>query len=112
MDSAESQPPQLLLPEVYEDLRRLAASRLRHEKPGQTLQATALVHEAYLRVAKSSAEGIAPQFENRHHFFAAELLKLRYFVGFTIEEAADVLDMSPARLGVSGPSRKPGWPAN
>ena len=44
---------QSLLPLVYDDLRRLAAARLAHEKPGQTLQATALVHEAYLKLVDS-----------------------------------------------------------
>ena len=57
-----------LLPLVYEELRRLAAARLAHENPGQTLQATALVHEAYLRlIGREDAEC----WENRGHFFAA-----------------------------------------
>jgi len=56
-----------LLPLVYEELRLLAAQKLSHEPPGQTLQATALVHEAYLRLV-----GDEPQsWENRGHFFAA-----------------------------------------
>jgi RNA polymerase sigma factor (TIGR02999 family) len=56
-----------LLPLVYEELRILAAQKLSHESPGQTLQATALVHEAYLRLV-----GDEPQsWENRGHFFAA-----------------------------------------
>jgi RNA polymerase sigma factor (TIGR02999 family) len=139
---------------VYQHLRRLAASKLAHERPGQTLQATALVHEAWLRL-----EGDAGQhWDNQHHFFAAaaeamrrilienarrkqaarhggglqrtesapddlpitsgapddelvlvdeavdalaahdarkaELVKLRYFVGFSVEEAAAVLGLS------------------
>ena len=45
-----------LLPLVYDELRRLAAQKLAHEKPGQTLQATALVHEAYLRLVGTEAE--------------------------------------------------------
>jgi RNA polymerase sigma factor (TIGR02999 family) len=57
-----------LLPLVYQELRRLAARRLRRESPGQTLQATALVHEAYLRLIDG---GSNPCWENRHHFFAA-----------------------------------------
>src|SRR5262249_46596073 len=57
-----------LLPLVYDELRRLAAERLAHEKPGQTLQATALVHEAYLRLVDVDQ----PQLWNgRGHFFAA-----------------------------------------
>ena len=141
-----------LLPLVYDELRKLAAARLAREAPGHTLDATALVHEAYLRVAGEQ------QFDHRGHFFAAaaeamrrilvdnarrkraekhgggmnrhdaselpiaapepsedllaldealerfaafdpakaELVKLRYFVGLTIEEAADALDISPA----------------
>src|SRR5262245_5998526 len=54
-----------LLPLVYDELRKLAAQQLVQEKPGQTLQATALVHEAYLRLVGDQ------QFENRGHFFAA-----------------------------------------
>lgn len=141
-----------LLPLVYAELRSLAAARLAAEKPGHTLDATALVHEAYLRV------GGGEQFDHRGHFFAAaaeamrrilvdharrkraekhgggltrhdaddvplampepaediialdaaldrfaeidpqkaELVKLRYFAGLTIEESADVLGISPA----------------
>ena len=141
-----------LLPLVYDELRKLAAARLAHEAPGQTLDATALVHEAYLRLA-----GDQP-FDHRGHFFAAaaeamrrilverarrkkagkhgggwkrhdandvpvaapeppedlvaldealdrladldptkaELVKLRYFAGLTIEQAADALGISPA----------------
>lgn len=141
-----------LLPLVYAELRSLAAAKLAAEKPGHTLDATALVHEAYLRVGGSE------QFDHRGHFFAAaaeamrrvlvdharrkqaekrgggmarhaadelpitlpepaedlvaldaaldkfaeiepqkaELVKLRYFAGLTIEQAADVLGVSPA----------------
>ena len=149
-----------LLPLVYAELRRLAAAKLAHEKPGHTLEATALVHEAYLRLVGSpvaDAPG-SPRFDGRGHFFAAaaeamrrilvesarrknaekhggglhrhdaaeipvaapepaedlvaldealdrfaaidpqkaELVKLRYFAGLTIEEAADALGISPA----------------
>jgi RNA polymerase sigma factor (TIGR02999 family) len=140
-----------LLPLVYDELRRLAAARLAGERPGQTLDATALVHEAYLRLVP----GATPQaaFNGRGHFFgaaaeamrrilvesarrkarlkrggdghrvalpddlpapaapiedvlavdealdqfadrdpqAAELVKLHYFAGFTLEQAADLL---------------------
>src|SRR5690349_3971469 len=62
-----------LLPLVYEELRKLAAARMAHEKPGQTLQATALVHEAWLRLAGDTA----PQFENRAHFFGAAAEAMR-----------------------------------
>jgi RNA polymerase sigma factor (TIGR02999 family) len=143
-----------LLPLVYEELRKLAAQRLAQEKPGQTLQATALVHEAYLRLVDDDQ---AQHWNSRGHFFAAaaeamrqilvqnarrrsrvkhgggrtrinvddleiaaperseevlaldealtqlaaadaqaaELVKLRYFAGCTIPEAALVLGVSP-----------------
>jgi RNA polymerase sigma factor (TIGR02999 family) len=148
-----------LLPFVYDELRRLAAQKVAQEKPGQTLQATALVHEAYLRLV-ARGEGSAPRerhFADRRHFFAvaaeamrrilieqarrkgrqkrgggreraefdagevaapeprhdllaldealdrlaatdaqaAELVKLRYFVGLSLPEAAEVLNISP-----------------
>src|SRR5678816_4018423 len=56
-----------LLPLVYEELRRLAGAKMAHQSPGQTLQATALVHEAYLRLTG----GTRDQWENRAHFFRA-----------------------------------------
>ena len=142
-----------LLPLVYDELRRLAAQKLVHEKPGQTLQATALVHEAYLRLVDQDG---ARQWNGRKHFFAAaaeamrrilidnarskrrlkrggglrrvelegaevaaeasldellvideaiaklggedltaaELVKLRYFAGLSLEEAAEAVGMS------------------
>jgi RNA polymerase sigma factor (TIGR02999 family) len=149
-----------LLPLVYEELRRVAANRMAHEAPGQTLQPTALVHEAWVRLVGHED----PQWQNRAHFFGAaaeamrrilidnarrkrairhgggqqrvnlddveiaaaaeddeliavhealdklaahdpkkaELVKLRYFAGMTIEEAAKV-------LGVSEPTAKRYW---
>jgi len=148
----DSRPADQLLPLVYEQLRDLAAQQLAHEKAGQTLDATALVHEAYLRLV-----GVC-QFTDRRHFFRvaaeamrrilidrarqrqrvrhggacrqmplsgvespadappdellaldealerfaaadpakAELVKLRYFAGFSEEEAAAALDISRA----------------
>jgi len=142
-----------LLPLVYEELRKLAAKKLANEKPGQSLQATALVHDAYLRLVDVQA---AQSWNSRGHFFAAaaeamrrilverarrksrtrhgggldrrdldeldiaapapceeilaldqaldklstrnssaaELVKLRYFVGLTIVEAAEILGIS------------------
>jgi RNA polymerase sigma factor (TIGR02999 family) len=144
-----------LLPLVYDELRRLAGQKLAHEPPGQTLQATALVHEAYMRLVGQSA---GADWDGRRHFFAAaaeamrrilvesarrkksgkrgggqqrhdasriqlaapepcenlldldealdrlaaiepikaELVKLRYFAGLTIEQAAGALGISPA----------------
>jgi RNA polymerase sigma factor (TIGR02999 family) len=143
-----------LLPLVYDELRKLAATKLAQEKPGQTLQATALVHEAYVRLVDGSE---AQKWNSRGHFFgaaaeairrilveharskgrlkrggsgqrlelsavkvadseqgdlvlavddslaalaeqnaqAAELVKLRYFAGLTLPEAAAALDISP-----------------
>jgi RNA polymerase sigma factor (TIGR02999 family) len=144
-----------LLPLVYDELRRLAAQKLTQETPGQTLQATALVHEAYLRLVDAEQ---AQHWNSRGHFFAAaaeamrrilvenarrkaslkhgggcqrvnldeaapcvrepnqellslsdaldklaeedprkaELVKLRYFAGFSVQEAADLLGISRA----------------
>jgi RNA polymerase sigma factor (TIGR02999 family) len=142
-----------LLPVVYEELRRLASSKMAREAPGQTLQATALVHEAWIKLTGSDAK----RWKDRSHFFraaaeamrmilidkarrkatqkhgagferadfedsrieliapteealavhealdaltaedslAAEVVKLRYFVGLTIPEIADALGLSP-----------------
>jgi RNA polymerase sigma factor (TIGR02999 family) len=63
-----------LLPLVYEELRGLAVQKLAQEKPGQTLQATALVHEAYVRLVGSGAE---PRWNSRGHFFAAAAEAMR-----------------------------------
>jgi RNA polymerase sigma factor (TIGR02999 family) len=63
-----------LLPLVYDELRKLAAQRLAHEKPGQTLQATSLVHEAYLRLV--GADPNQP-WDSRGHFFAAAAEAMR-----------------------------------
>ncbi|MBE7502366.1 MAG: sigma-70 family RNA polymerase sigma factor [Verrucomicrobiales bacterium] len=69
----EAQAAEELLPLVYRELRKLAAHKMSHEAPGQTLQPTALVHEAWLRLAGSGAEG----WENRRHFFAAAAEAMR-----------------------------------
>ncbi len=63
-----------LLPLVYDELRKLAAQRLANEKPGQTLQPTALVHEAYLRLVGTEEER---RWDNRGHFFAAAAEAMR-----------------------------------
>jgi RNA polymerase sigma factor (TIGR02999 family) len=63
-----------LLPVVYEELRRLAAHRMKQEAPGHTLQATALVHEAWLRLLKPEEQA---RFQNRSHFFAAAAEAMR-----------------------------------
>ena len=69
-----------LLPLVYDELRKLAARKLAHEQPGQTLQATALVHEAYLRlvgIADESAKDGGRAWNSRGHFFAAAAEAMR-----------------------------------
>src|SRR5262245_11075386 len=62
-----------LLPLVYDELRKLAAQRLSREKPGQTLQATALVHEAYVRLVGPTNQ----KWDSRGHFFAAAAEAMR-----------------------------------
>jgi RNA polymerase sigma factor (TIGR02999 family) len=155
IEQGEPAAAEQLLPLVYDELRKLAAQQLAQEKPGQTLQATALVHEAYLRLV---ATGQARDWNGRTHFFRAaaeamrrilvdcarrkhsqkrggawrqvdlegvaevvgdpsddlvavhetlellahhdplkaELVKLRYFAGLSVEEAADLLGISRA----------------
>ena len=72
---AQPQAARRLLPLVYEELRRLAARSLAAEKPGHTLQPTALVHEAYLRLAGNSGEDRL--FRDRNHFFATAAEAMR-----------------------------------
>src|SRR6266478_6108993 len=74
IESGDPSAAEQLLPLVYEELRKLAAAKLAQEKPGQTLQATALVHEAYLRLVDAEQ---APQWNNRGHFFAAAAEAMR-----------------------------------
>ncbi len=153
IEHGDSSAAEQLLPLVYEELRKLASAKLANEKPGQTLQATALVHDAYIRLVDVET---APRWDSRGHFFSAaaeamrrilveiarkknrvkhggvhqrveldgaalvgegprvdlvdldealarfaetepakaELVKLRYFAGFSIDEAADLLQIS------------------
>src|SRR5262245_42446151 len=63
-----------LLPLIYEELRKLAAERMAHERPGQTLQATALVHEAYVRLVEGERD---QRWNGRGHFFAAAAEAMR-----------------------------------
>ena len=114
------------MPLVYQELRKLAAHKMARELPGQTLQPTALVHEAWLRLGADAQ----PAWKNRSHFFAAaaeamrrilverarrrmalkrgggadrvNLVKLRYFAGMTFEEAASL-------LGIAVPTAKEWW---
>ena len=74
LHEGDAQAAEQLLPLVYEELRKLAAQRLTQEKPGQTLQPTALVHEAYLRLVDVDQ---AQRFDGRGHFFAAAAEAMR-----------------------------------
>ena len=74
IESGDPLATEQLLPLVYDELRRLAATKLANEKPGHTLQATALVHEAYLRLVDQTAP---PQWDNQRHFFAAAAEAMR-----------------------------------
>lgn len=153
IDQGDLSAPDQLLPLVYDELRRLAAAKMTQEATGQTLQATALVHEAYLKLAGSAS---GKSYHDRRHFFAvaatamrqilvdrargkqsikrggdlrreplqdvadelpddellglhealdklraedplkADLVELRYFVGLTGDQAAEVLGISPS----------------
>jgi RNA polymerase sigma factor (sigma-70 family) len=95
IESGDPRAAEQLLPLVYDELRKLATARLAHEKPGQTLQATALVHEAYLRLVGNQGPGTSSQepvendpapgsrplapvsFSSRGHFFAAAAEAMR-----------------------------------
>jgi RNA polymerase sigma factor (TIGR02999 family) len=74
IEQGDQQAAEQLLPLVYDELRRLAAQKLAQEKPGQTLEATALVHEAYLRLVDAEQ---AQQWNSRGHFFAAAAEAMR-----------------------------------
>ena len=74
IQQGDRQASEQLLPLVYDELRKLAAARLAHEKPGQTLQATALVHDAYIRLVDVDKN---QQWDSRGHFFAAAAEAMR-----------------------------------
>jgi RNA polymerase sigma factor (TIGR02999 family) len=77
IEGGDPRAAQELLPLVYEELRRLAAAQMARERPGQTLDATALVHEAYLRLVDGERRGSSPPWEGRGHFFAAAAEAMR-----------------------------------
>lgn len=77
IQDGDAQAASQLLPLVYDELRQLAARKLAHEKPGQTLDATALVHEAYLRLVGPLVESETPRFNDRVHFYAAAAEAMR-----------------------------------
>src|SRR4029077_17279149 len=74
IEQGDPQASEKLLPLVYDELRKLAAIKLAQENPGQTLQATALVHEAYLRLVGGN---VSPKWDDRGHFFAAAAEAMR-----------------------------------
>lgn len=81
IEQGDSSAAEHLLPLVYDELRRLASAKLAQEKPGQTLQATALVHEAYLRLVGVDRVG---HWDSRGHFFAAAAVAIQRIL---VEEA-------------------------
>jgi RNA polymerase sigma factor (TIGR02999 family) len=89
-----------LLPLVYEELRKLAAQRMAQEKPGQTLDATALVHEAYVRLVANENN---QRWDGRGHFFAAAAEAMRRIL---VEKARQ-----KSRLKHGGKLRREGWKA-
>src|SRR3954454_18027488 len=74
IEQGDPQAAEKLLPLVYDELRKLAAAKLAHEQPGQTLQATALVHEAYLRLVDGQQ---IQNWNSRGHFFGAAAQAMR-----------------------------------
>src|SRR5262245_31597276 len=86
-----------LLPLVYDELRKLAAARLAEERPGQTLQATALVHEAYLRLVGTNG---SRDWNGRNHFFAAAAEAMRHIL-------VDVARRKLASKRGANPQRQP-----
>jgi RNA polymerase sigma factor (TIGR02999 family) len=77
IDQGDAHAAEQLLPLVYDELRKLAAQKLALETPGQTLEATALVHEAYLRLVESERGTSPPPWSSRGHFFAAAAEAMR-----------------------------------
>ena len=77
IESGDPSAAEQLLPLVYEELRKLAAAKLAQEKPGQTLQATALVHEAYVRLVGSENNRT---YRDRSHFFASAATAMRFIL--------------------------------
>jgi RNA polymerase sigma-70 factor (ECF subfamily) len=99
LDDAGEAPLQSLLPLVYDELRRLASSYMRRERPGHTLQATALVHEAYLRLANQRVF-----WRNRSHFFgvAAQIMR-RILVDHAKSHATEKRGRNPVMLSLDAP---------
>jgi DNA-directed RNA polymerase specialized sigma24 family protein len=91
-----------LLPLVYDELRQLAAQKLSQEQPGQTLQATALVHEAYLRLVQDPQREQGGAWDSRRHFFAAAAEAMRRILApaeeiLAVHEALEILESKDPR---------------
>ncbi|MFO0892973.1 MAG: ECF-type sigma factor [Isosphaeraceae bacterium] len=108
IDRGEPRASEELLPLVYDELRKLAALKLAREKPGQTLQATALVHDAFLRLVGNGDPG----WSNRGHFFAAAAEAMRRILVENARKKAstkggggrDRVDLAGAEPTIEGPS--------
>ena len=99
IESGDPSAAEQLLPLVYDELRKLAAQRMAHEKPGQTLQATALVHEAYLRLVDVKE---AQHWDSRRHFFAAAAEAMRrILIEGARRKAQDKRGAGLIRIGLS-----------
>jgi RNA polymerase sigma factor (TIGR02999 family) len=108
MEQGDLQAAGQLLPLVYEELRRLAAVRLAQEKPGQTLDATALVHEAYLRLV-----GNEQRWEGRRHFFAAAAEAMRrILIESARRKAAQIHGGGRARLALEAADLRAAEPSD
>ena len=103
IESGDPSAAEQLLPLVYDELRKLAAAKLAQEKPGQTLQATALVHEAYLRLVDVEQ---AQHWNSRGHFFAAAAEAMRRIL---VEQAAQKRALE-ARRSIENISSSTNWP--
>ena len=106
VEQGDPQAASQLLPLVYDELRKLAAHHLAHQAPGQTLQPTALVHEAYLRLV---GEGRGQRWDGRRHFFAAAAEAMRRILveSARLKRGGDVarLPLEEAELLAPEPSK-------
>ena len=98
IEYGDPQAAEQFLPLVYDELRRLAAEKMAHEKPGQTLQATALVHEAYIRLVDAEK---AQHWDSRGHFFAAAAEAMRRILveGARRKHSAQMAGTAPVDSG-------------
>ena len=109
IESGDRHAAEKLLPLVYDELRKLAAVKLAHEKPGQTLQATALVHEAYIRLVGGDDN---QQWDSRGHFFAAAAEAMRRIIVDQARHKATIraggqnqrIELSEVEPAIEGPT--------